>query len=489
MSVSRIVWLGVTALLPVAAWANDAALTDDAFFAIGNTGHFGASPVVNVGGPSAFQGLFQFSLSTLPAGTTAAQVSDAQLRLFVRTAGTPGAVDFFLANGAWTESTVTGSGGPAPPTQGTLVAGSVPVTSGGVYLQIDVTTQVKGWLNGNPNNGFLVVANPPATLVSFDSKESTSTSHPAVLEVNLFGASGPAGTTGPTGPAGVTGPTGPAGPTGATGTTGGTGPTGPTGATGTGPAGPTGVTGTTGATGPTGPSGPTGSTGAQGSTGPPGTTGGTGPTGPTGANGNTGPQGTQGPASAVAGPTGPTGLPGPTGNQGATGGPGPTGPTGPTGPAGATGNQGAQGALGPVGNTGPTGPTGPPGVINNNFALSTSIVSDATLAAGNGAIADGDANNTFLVDNTAPCTNSTPVPARAITLPSGSTAGKVVVISVKNPTACALEIFPKAGDKILFVNHVIPGDSNAAYASALPMTFSAVLVADGAGTWRTLDVR
>jgi hypothetical protein len=145
--------------------------------------------------------------------------------------------------------------------------------------------------------------------------------------------------------------------------------------------------------------------------------------------------------------------------------------------------------MGFTGNPGPPGPTGPPGVINNNFALSTTIVSSATLAAGNGVIADGDNNNTFLVDNTAPCTASTPVPARAVTLPSGATAGKVIVISVQNPTACALEIFPKAGDKILFVNHVIPGDANAAFASALPMTFSAVLVADGAGTWRTLDVR
>jgi hypothetical protein len=36
---------------------------------------------------------------------------------------------------------------------------------------------------------------------------------------------------------------------------------------------------------------------------------------------------------------------------------------------------------------------------------------------------------------------------------------------------------------------VIPGDANAAFASALPMAFSAVLVADGGGIWRTLDVR
>lgn len=141
-----------------------------------------------------------------------------------------------------------------------------------------------------------------------------------------------------------------------------------------------------------------------------------------------------------------------------------------------------------MGNQGPQGPTGTAGVINNNFALSTAIVSSATLAAGNGVIADGDTNNTFLVNNTGPCTNSMPSPARAITLPA-ATAGKVIVISVQTPTACALEIFPKGADKILFVNHVIPGDANPAYASALPMSFSAVLVSDNAGTWRTLDVR
>ena len=51
MRVSRIVFrLGLAALLSAAAWANDAALTDDAFFANGNAGHFGATPTVNVGG-------------------------------------------------------------------------------------------------------------------------------------------------------------------------------------------------------------------------------------------------------------------------------------------------------------------------------------------------------------------------------------------------------------------------------------------------------
>src|SRR5258708_4836628 len=207
MRVSRIVFrLGLAALLSAAAWANDAALTDDAFYANGNAGHFGASPLVNVGGPSNFLGLFQFTLGTLPAGTTAAMVSDARLRLYVKSVGTSGSVDLWAASGAWTEATVTGSGGPPPPTPGTLLVANVPVTTPNVYIQIDVTAQVKAWLNGATNNGFIVVPNPISTFVSFDSKESTSTSHPAVLEINLFGASGAAGAHGPTGATRGTGP-------------------------------------------------------------------------------------------------------------------------------------------------------------------------------------------------------------------------------------------------------------------------------------------
>ena len=61
--------------------------------------------------------------------------------------------------------------------------------------------------------------------VSFDSKESATTSHPATLTVILTsmglpgptGPTGPTGATGPQGPAGPIGPIGPAGPSGTTG--------------------------------------------------------------------------------------------------------------------------------------------------------------------------------------------------------------------------------------------------------------------------------
>jgi hypothetical protein len=86
-------------------------------------------------------------------------------------------------------------------------------------------------------------------LVAFDSKESTTTSHPAMLTITLI-AIGPTGATGPTGP------------TGATGAAGAQGPVGPTGAQG--PAGATGAQGPQGAVGAQGPQGPVGSTGLIG---------------------------------------------------------------------------------------------------------------------------------------------------------------------------------------------------------------------------------
>jgi hypothetical protein len=56
-----------------------------------------------------------------------------------------------------------------------------------------------------------------------DSKESTSTSHNAILLITLSSPAGPTGATGATGPAGPAGPAGPTGPPGPKGATGATG--------------------------------------------------------------------------------------------------------------------------------------------------------------------------------------------------------------------------------------------------------------------------
>ncbi len=339
------------AIVPVAAMAQNVPLTQDSYV---NTNpptavNYGSATTMNVGGPSASHALAQFDLTTLPAGTTSAQIVKATLTLFLNKVGAGGTVNISVANGSWTESGVNGTNAPAA---AAAVASGVSASSASDYLYVDATAAVQAWLSGTTNSGFIITPNDGTVNVAFDTKESATTSHPATLTI-VLASSGAAGPTGATGITGATGPTGAGttGATGATGTAGATGATGSTGATGATGAGTTGATGPTGAAGGTGATGPAGATGATGA----GTTGATGPTGTAGATGATG--------AGTTGATGPTGTPGgtgATGPAGATGatGAGTTGATGPAGPTGTNGTNGTNGANGSNGAAGPTGPTG-----------------------------------------------------------------------------------------------------------------------------------
>lgn len=204
------------------AYGATAPLVGDAHVAQGTPGiNFGALGSVNVGGtvaPAPHKGLFQFNVTAaLPAGTSAVQIGKATLLLFVNKVNTAGSIDVNAASSAWNEATVTGGSAPG---LSTPVAVAVPVAASGVYLAVDATNIVKDWVSGAlPNNGFIVSANAAnlSASVMFDSKEGTTTSHPAVLDIVLTGGSGPAGPSGPTGPAGAPGLPGATGATGATG--------------------------------------------------------------------------------------------------------------------------------------------------------------------------------------------------------------------------------------------------------------------------------
>ncbi len=254
---------------------------------------------ITIGGIHGAQGLLKFDLGTLPAGTTADQVSGAFLFVYVTTVGSTGNITVNEAASPWVESTIVAAPSVGPPAN--LSGGVVAIVSG-IYpgfLAIDVTQAVKDWLNGTTNNGLILTTGPtPNAQIVIDSKESTTTSHPAALTVTLASTGG-GGATGPTGPTGATGATGigTAGATGFTGATGATGSNGTNGATGV-----TGANGTNGATGANGTNGATGATGATG-VGTTGATGGTGPQGPAGATGANG----IGSAGAT-GPQGPTGA-------------------------------------------------------------------------------------------------------------------------------------------------------------------------------------
>ncbi len=271
--------LAVPFVLP----ASTAVLTGDTYVSSSHTTtNYGAAPNLVV--DSTDRALLKFDLSTLPAGTTAADVAKATLMLWVskpceHSDRPAGSFDVHLVTGAWSEAAVTNHTAPAI---GTAVASAIPVGAADTFVAVDVTAAVRDWLNGTPaNNGLALAAHTAGTTVQFDSKENTETSHPAELEISVIGPPSPTGATGAQGVPGLPGPIGPTGPPGA--------------------AGAPGATGVQGAQGNTGP---TGATGATGATGLAGATGGTGPSGPQGATGTTGADGQQG----VAGPTGATGA-------------------------------------------------------------------------------------------------------------------------------------------------------------------------------------
>ena len=181
----------------------------------------GAISNLNVGG--GYTALLQFDLSMLPAGTTAAQVSRATLRLYCNRMDTAGLVSVQPVGASWGEYSVTFATLPSLGSAAQVVS----VSQAGAYVAVDVTAMVQGWVSApSTNNGLALTAG--TAVVRFDSKENDLTGHAAVLDVALASA----GPTGPAGPAGVTGPVGPAGVAGATGPTGPQGPEGPQGAAG-----------------------------------------------------------------------------------------------------------------------------------------------------------------------------------------------------------------------------------------------------------------
>ena len=261
------------AILSLPAMAQQLTLLGDTYVDSTAVAH-GTATSLTIGGPRAAQALLQFDTSTLPAGTTAAQVNKAVLFVYVDSVGGTGNITVNEATSPWNEVTTTTAPGVGSPVNS---GGGIELIAGGLYpgfLAIDVTQAVKDWLNGTNNYGLIITTGPtPNASIILDSKEATATSHAAALMVSLQNQ-GAAGATGPTGPTGAPSTVpGPTGPTGAASTV--PGPTGATGAASTVP----GPTGAAGVPGTPGNPGPAGATGAPGS---PGLNGATGPTGPAG---------------------------------------------------------------------------------------------------------------------------------------------------------------------------------------------------------------
>ena len=226
-------------LLSVArAWGAEATLVADAHVNSAlPTVNSGAISNLDIGG--GYTTLLQFDLSLLPAGTAAAQVSRAVLRLYCNRVTTSGLVSIAPVNGAWGEYSVTYATEPAIGS----ASGVFPVNQASSFVALDVTALVQGWIaNPASNNGIALSAG--TAMVQFDSKENDLSSHAATLDIELVDA-GPAGAAGPAGPMGLAGATGSVGPAGVNGANG-----------------TPGVQGLSGSTGATGPQGPPGSAGS-----------------------------------------------------------------------------------------------------------------------------------------------------------------------------------------------------------------------------------
>jgi hypothetical protein len=410
------------ALAALRVSAQQATLVGDAHVSI-------SRPTVNAGGLSnlnvgnGYTALVQFDLGVLPAGTTAAQITRATLKVYCNRADTPGTVAVQTVGSAWNEASVTYA---TMPSLGPAV--EMGQATLGEFVTFDVTSTVQAWVSAPATNHGLAL-NSSLAVVQFDSKENSQTSHLPQLEIALAsvtsgggvaGAIGATGSTGVQGVAGLVGATGLAGSMGAKGSTGASGATGAAGATGSAGIGLQGATGSTGAMGLAGATGVglVGTTGATGSVGAPGLAGATGAAGFAyqgaysstmnytlgdvvvfgGASytsliaanhGNTPPLSPSAWGTLTAqGATGPTGSAGPVGAQGATGSIGVTGPagtvgsTGAQGVAGQGGAQGVQGVAGVTGATGAVGSQGIAGPVGLSFQGTYSSTTNYSLADG-----------------------------------------------------------------------------------------------------------
>lgn len=217
--------------------AANAPLTDDATIQTAFPGNnFGGLPNLQVGQSSS--SFLRFSLADLPSGVVSSAVRRATLTLFINRVMTPGSVSVHSVPppAAWTEKDITYGNAPLALAESLRFPANTSLT----FVSADVTKLVAAALDANQNQVALRLSAVGTAEVFLDSKENTSTSQAARLDIELTGPQGPQG------PQGLQGPKGDPGPQGIQGIQGLQGPP-----------------GIAGAQGPVGPQGPKGDTGSS----------------------------------------------------------------------------------------------------------------------------------------------------------------------------------------------------------------------------------
>jgi hypothetical protein len=184
--------------LPGASFAQSV-LLDDAYVSTApksTDSNFGTNPNLSLNATANVYIKFKLS-PTLPAGTSAATVERATLKLYSANVMTPGKLDVYAVAGPWNEATITGRNAPL---SGGLLTTTTQLEQDKrhEFLMIDITALVQQWLgddgqgtNGIPNYGIVLVGHPvDATTptvadITFDSKENSQTSHEPQLDIQL----------------------------------------------------------------------------------------------------------------------------------------------------------------------------------------------------------------------------------------------------------------------------------------------------------------
>src|SRR6266404_3716629 len=174
--------------VPTTSSAQTGTLTDDATFPTS----FPAK-VLTVQGSSAMGGaatsFIKFKLTpSLPPSTPGSFVGKATLTLFVGNVTTVGSFNVYRVTTSWLETNTTA---PTYDSANPVLSG-VQVSTAGSFVTLDLTSLVQQWLGtdglgtgGVPNFGVAIVATTSTAAFTLDSKEATTTSHLAQLEIVL----------------------------------------------------------------------------------------------------------------------------------------------------------------------------------------------------------------------------------------------------------------------------------------------------------------
>src|SRR5580692_12057906 len=176
--------LSLLVFLSTSAFAQITPLGDAYTNTADPTTNYGAKTLLDVDGASQIT-YIQFNLASIPSG---ASVSQATLKLYVSSVTTAGSFNVDYVNGTWAENTITSNLAPA---LGSSIQSAISITTAdkNQYILINVTPAVVAWLDGSQRNDGIALVADGAFNATFDSKENTTTSHTAELDI-VFGGSG-----------------------------------------------------------------------------------------------------------------------------------------------------------------------------------------------------------------------------------------------------------------------------------------------------------